>query len=263
MLDVEVLLHVARRHHRFALRAVRVLLALRAGAPAESPLLGAALMADRPTHVSRSAPQTFAGVGALLWRHVSALAPWRARLADLNQLEPQLLATYPSVLAQLALAQKAGDLRIAPRVIFCTSEPLLASTRESAEQAWHCPVINCWASSQAGGMAVGCGHGPGMHLSDDALIIEAVDRDGRPVPYGVRSSKVFVTNLYNALMPLIRFEITDEITLSGSPCACGSAHRLVADVEGRLDDGFEYTGVGTLHPSLFRGRLAGERNMVE
>jgi len=90
-----------------------------------------------------------------------------------------------------------------------------------------------------------------------------VDREGRPVPVGVRSSKIYVTNLFNDLLPLIRFEITDELTLSDRVCPCGSPHRLVAGVEGRLDDCFEYPGLEPIHPQLFRSRLGRERNLIE
>ena len=42
------------------------------------------------------------------------------------------------------------------------------------------PVMNWWASSEAGGMAISCGLGQGLHLSDDLIIVEPVDADGTP-----------------------------------------------------------------------------------
>ena len=104
-----------------------------------------------------------------------------------------------------------------------------------------------------------------MHWSDDLLIVEAVDADGRPVPPGVQSDKIYLTNLYNPLLPLIRFEITDQITIipDDEPCACGSSHRRIEDVQGRLDDLFIYPGVGAVHPHVFRSRLGRDRSIVE
>jgi phenylacetate-coenzyme A ligase PaaK-like adenylate-forming protein len=101
-----------------------------------------------------------------------------------------------------------------------------------------------------------------MHLSDDLVIVEPVDRSGRPVPPGERSAKVLLTNLYNHAFPLIRYELTDEITLLDGRCPCGSEHRLVADVEGRLDDSFSYQGV-TVHPHVFRSPLSRQRHVIE
>lgn len=102
-----------------------------------------------------------------------------------------------------------------------------------------------------------------MHLSDDLIIVEPVDEAGRPVPFGMPSAKIFLTNLFNLALPLIRFEITDEVTFVDGSCPCGSTHRLVEDVHGRLDDCFVYGGVGTIHPLLFRSPLGQEAGILE
>src|SRR5207249_2724580 len=68
--------------------------------------------------------------------------------------------------------------------------------------------------------------------------------------------------LFNPTLPLIRCEITDEVTLVPEPCPCGSAHRLIDAVEGRLEDRFVYAGAGTVHADVFRARLGGEANVV-
>jgi phenylacetate-CoA ligase len=124
-------------------------------------------------------------------------------------------------------------------------------------------VHNWYSCSEGGPMAISCGQERGLHLSDDPLIAEPVDARGGTVPPGVRSAKVYLTNLYNPALPLIRCEITDEVTLLKDPCPCGSAHRLVEDIRGRLDDTFSYIGVGTVHPHLFRTRIGWERGIIE
>ena len=155
----------------------------------------------------------------------------------------------------------AGRLRIAPRQVLAGAEPLLPETRAAAEQAWGVPVINIYGTSEGGGTAVGCEHG-GTHISEDQLIVEPVDLAGRTVPPGDRSAKVYLTNLYNPVLPLIRYEITDEITVLPGRCACGSAHRRIADVQGRLDDEFIYQDL-RVHPHLFRTALSREAGVVE
>jgi phenylacetate-CoA ligase len=102
-----------------------------------------------------------------------------------------------------------------------------------------------------------------MHLTDDLVIVEAVDADGDPVPAGVRSHKVYVTNLFNPLMPLIRYEISDEVTLLDEPCVSGSVHQRIADIEGRNDDTFDYGGGVSVHPHLFRSILGHEPGISE
>jgi phenylacetate-coenzyme A ligase PaaK-like adenylate-forming protein len=102
-----------------------------------------------------------------------------------------------------------------------------------------------------------------MHLCDDIVIVEPVDRNDAPVRAQERSAKIFVTPVFTPTpLPLIRYEITDEITLLDEPCPCGSAHRRLADVQGRLDDGFWY-GQTHVHAHLFRSRLGQDRYIVE
>ena len=72
-----------------------------------------------------------------------------------------------------------------------------------------------------------------------------------------------MTNLFNPLMPLIRYEITDEVTLLDEPCACGSVHRRIADIEGRNDDTFVYGDGVSVHPHLFRSILGREPAISE
>ena len=63
-------------------------------------------------------------------------------------------------------------------------------------------------------------------------------------------------------MPLIRFEITDEVMVLSGRCPCGSEHRRIEDVQGRLDDVFVYQGL-QMHPHLFRTALSREADVVE
>ncbi len=156
-----------------------------------------------------------------------------------------------------------GRLRIAPKRVLSTSEPLLPEVRRSVEEAFAAPVANVYGTSEAGPIGVGCWRGPGLHLCDDLAIVEPVDEAGRRVPPGTRSDKIYVTAITNPTLPLIRFELTDQVTFLERACPCGSAHQLVADVEGRLDDDFRYPGGVVVHPHVFRSVLSREAWIVE
>jgi phenylacetate-CoA ligase len=182
-------------------------------------------------------------------------------VAGLNQAQPDFLFAYPSVLHVLSFEARAGRLRIAPQVIRCGAEPLLPEIRAAAEQTWGIPVGNVWGTSEGGGTAVPCGKAR-SHLSEDLLIVEPVDESGRAVLPGQRSAKVYLTNLYNQVLPLIRYEITDEVMILAEPCPCGSAHRCVADIQGRLDDVFVYHG-RRVHPHVFRSALGRHAGIAE
>jgi phenylacetate-CoA ligase len=72
-----------------------------------------------------------------------------------------------------------------------------------------------------------------------------------------------VTAISNPTLPLIRLELTDQVTFLDTPCACGSAHRLIADVESRLDDVFTYPGGQVVHPHVFASELRRDPRVVE
>jgi phenylacetate-CoA ligase len=246
----------------FFLTCYRVALRARNADPelAARPATMATVTAAHFSHATASMARTFSSPHLTFVRFPVTL-PVREIVAGLNHAQPDFMTVYPSVLYALAREAMAGRLRIAPRRVMAGAEPLLPEIRAAAEQAWGGKVINVWGTSEAGGTAVGCDQGR-THISEDQVIVEPVDLAGHPVPPGERSAKVYLTNLYNPVLPLIRYEITDEITMLPGPCPCGSAHRPIADVQGRLDDVFTYQGT-RVHPHLFRTALSREAGVVE
>jgi hypothetical protein len=229
-----------------------------AGVPVKMAMIGA----RNATHMTSAMPQTFANPAADVVR-LPVSQPIDQIVAGLNAYQPLVLMGYPSMLNLLAAEAGAGRLRILPWRITITSEPLLPEVRRALAESFGAPVANMYGTSEAGPMGAGCWRSPGIHLCDDLVIVEPVDTLGRPVPPGTRSDKVLVTTISNPTLPLIRFELTDQVTVLDTPCRCGSAHTLIADVEGRLDDAFTYPGGRVVHPHVFRSVLGRDRRVVE
>jgi phenylacetate-CoA ligase len=224
------------------------------------PVVLASVSADGPDHPTAAMSRTFSGPLMRNERFPVTL-PLSEIVSGLNGAQPAFLHGYPSMLYALAHETGAGRLRIAPREVSSGGEPLFPEIRAALERAWGVRVRNVWGTSEGGGTATGCGQG-GTHLSEDLVIVEPVDETGNPVGSGERSAKVYLTNLYNHTLPLIRYEITDEVTLRNEACPCGSAHRGIEDIQGRLDDTFVY-GELRVHPHLFRSALGQRRNILE
>jgi phenylacetate-coenzyme A ligase PaaK-like adenylate-forming protein len=66
-----------------------------------------------------------------------------------------------------------------------------------------------------------------MHLMEDLVIVEVVDRNNRHVPPGVYGDKLLITVLGSRTQPLIRYELDDSIRLSPEPCPTGHPFALV------------------------------------
>jgi phenylacetate-coenzyme A ligase PaaK-like adenylate-forming protein len=229
---------------------------------ADRPMTIAMIGARDAGHMTSAMPQTFANPTVDVARF-PVTQPVDRIVAGLNAYQPITLMGYPSMLALLAVEARAGRLRILPRRITTTSEPLLPEVRRALTEAFRAPVANMYGTSEAGPIGVGCFRGPGIHLSDDLVIAEPVDLAGDPVPPGVRSDKVYLTAVANPTLPLIRYELTDQVTFLEEPCPCGSAHQLIADVQGRLEDVFTYPGGQLVHPHVFAAQLRRDPRVVE
>lgn len=167
-------------------------------------------------------------------RPLSALDPLPKIVAGLNEFQPATIGAYPSVLALLADEQEAGRLSISPAILHVAGETLLPAVRERLARVFGAKVADGYSSSETMALAYDCGHGA-MHLLADWYIVEPVDAEGRPVPPGVTSASILVTNLANRVQPIIRYQMGDRVTVLPGRCACGSPRPAIR-VEGRTDD---------------------------
>jgi phenylacetate-CoA ligase len=92
-------------------------------------------------------------------------------------------------------------------------------------------LFDAYVMTEAGLIGTECQHRAGVHVSEDLVLVETVDEANQPVPPGVPAAKVLVTNLANYAQPLIRYEVTDRVTLSSEPCPCGRPFARIARVD--------------------------------
>ena len=86
--------------------------------------------ARNATHMTSALPQTFASPAAEV-TGFPVTQPVEQIVAGLNAYQPSALMGYPSMLALLAAEARTGRLRILPRRITTTSEPLLPEVRQT------------------------------------------------------------------------------------------------------------------------------------
>jgi phenylacetate-coenzyme A ligase PaaK-like adenylate-forming protein len=221
----------------------------------------AVLTAGVPPHASTPLfdVPTVAGMETVV---IEAGAPFDEVLAAVERHAPTHLVGYASVIGRLARASLAGDLQIRPSRVSTNSEPLLPEDREAIVNAWHVTLYNLWGSTELGVQAAGCGHGLGLHICEDEVILERVDGTGAPVAHDEPAVRTLATGLSNRTFPFVRYDLGDEITMLTEPCPCGSAFARVADISGRHDDDFVY-GSHSLPASAFRHVLGTDPRIVE
>jgi phenylacetate-coenzyme A ligase PaaK-like adenylate-forming protein len=91
-----------------------------------------------------------------------------------------------------------------------------------------------------------------LHIDEDAVIIEVVEKDGHALPSGERGAAILATNLYNKTFPFIRYRVSDMMTLSDAPCPCGVNFARITSIEGRHTEMLRLRGTSgkpvTVHP---------------
>lgn len=144
---------------------------------------------------------------------------------------------YPSAIYLLCLQgrKQNRDLRrVGIKVVFVTGEVLLPYQRQFISETLDCPVANGYGGRDSGFIAHECPHA-GMHVMADAVIVEILDPNGRPVAPG-KSGEIVVTDLYSHEAPFIRYATGDLGALSDRECPCGRPLPLLESIEGRSND---------------------------
>jgi len=158
---------------------------------------------------------------------------------------PVLLFGNPSALVRFAhVLEDAGldgrELGLAK--ILGSGEPLLAAQVAVLERVFGAPVIAEYGCTEFGIVAFPCEHGS-PHWTAEHAILETLPGS---TP-GAR--RLVVTGLMNRVMPLIRYEVGDEIELGDGPCACGRALPVVRRVVGRSSATLRLEGGGRVAPA--------------
>ncbi len=185
-------------------------------------------------------------------RVVPVDAPLPHVVAELNAFQPLLVHSYPTFLEVLCVEATKGRLAIDPEIVSAGSEPISQACRAAVRAAFpRARLVETYAATECLAMATSCPLGA-VHVNEDACIVEPVDDRLEPAPPGVDAPRVLVTNLSNVVQPLVRYELTDSVTIIDEPCRCGSPFARIV-VRGRTDDTFflvDGQGRAQAHPPI-------------
>jgi phenylacetate-coenzyme A ligase PaaK-like adenylate-forming protein len=242
--DVEAWTEFSLSLNRSATRRI----ARAGGPPGEGEI--ALIASGSAVHSTGAARAWTAGSSFIRFSSVPVTLPLPEMVERLDALQPVGLYGYPSVIARLAREQREGRLRIAPESIRTTSENLVAEWRTAISEAFGAPIVDTYGTTE-GLTGVSEPDESFFSFNSDACILELVDAAGAPVPPGVASARILVTNLENRIQPLIRYEIGDRFVRQ--PDAQGHGY-LCARVEGRADEVLRF-GKVEIHPLVIRSVL--------
>jgi len=154
-------------------------------------------------------------------------------VSDFNRIKPALLQGYVDVVFEFALYLLDNNIKIhPPKMVWVTSAPLFEEQRQLMEKAFGAPVCDQYGNTEILLIAAECPERKGLHIMQDTVHIEFVDKNNQPVLPGT-TGKILLTDLTNFAFPLIRYEIGDEGTYKEGRCSCGRPLPLMENVRGR------------------------------
>jgi phenylacetate-CoA ligase len=188
------------------------------------------------------------GAVAASWGHASAMLLSTGPMVSLNvastveqqaewlqRHDPDYLLTHPSIAHRLAEHCRTLAIRL-PRLkqVMTVAENLRPEVRAACRLAWQAPVTDIYSAREAGYIALQCPDHEHYHIQSEGVFVEVLDeRDGPCAPGQV--GRLLVTPLHNLAMPLIRYDIGDQVQLGGA-CACGRGLPVISRIVGRTQN---------------------------
>ena len=179
-------------------------------------------------------------------RRFSVLQDPKLIAAQLLEFRPDILYGLPSALCEIADGVEGLQGSLRPRRVFTSGEILVRSRRERLAEAFECPVLDVYGTSETKEIAFECTEG-GLHVNADVVLVEILDEGGRRCEAG-EEGDIVVTSLVNSAMPLVRFRTGDRGRLLSGLCSCGLHLGRLGVVTGRAIDMLQLAGGARLSP---------------
>jgi phenylacetate-coenzyme A ligase PaaK-like adenylate-forming protein len=129
-------------------------------------------------------------------------------------LKPQVFSTKPAIYQSLIDCIKANRRTFKkiwnPELLICSGSKISDPVKREAEEIFGAPLVSSINSTEMGYVGSQCKVG-NYHLDHSSYFFENQ----------VGSDELIVTNLKNALMPLIRYQTGDRGVISHQVCRCG------------------------------------------
>jgi phenylacetate-CoA ligase len=190
--------------------------------------------------------------------------PTRRQIEILRAWGTRVLIGFPAYLRHMALVAR-DEMHLDPRELGIRSidAALGPEDRGSVESLWGAPVYDFYGAHESGMIAAECVFQDGMHIQEDAFIVEILDvGTGLPVPPGAPGN-VCVTTLFKHSAPLIRYNIADVSSFRPGRCACGSTLQRLGAIAGRSDTMVKLRGVNVFPEAIGAMVVADRRTIGE
>ena len=195
-----------------------------------------------------------------LWRYTGAVpvmtgsgatTPTRRQIEIIRAWKVNVILGFPAYLRHMALvARDELGIDASSLGIRLIGTHLGMEDRRPIEALWGAPCYDMYGTHESGMLAAECRAQSGMHVQEDAFIIEVADPEtGRIVPDGEKGT-LYITTLYKYGAPQIRFNVNDISAYATDECACGGTMRRLVRIFGRNDNMVKLRGVNVFPEAI-------------
>lgn len=165
-------------------------------------------------------------------------------IKNLQKEKPKFLRGYASSVFILAkyIEENAINLDFQLKGVFTTSEKLFDNQRLLIEKVFKVQVYDNYGLNDGGISAYQCKEKKGMHIDYERAILEVTDDVGKNQLIN-KSGKILATSLFNYETPFIRYDTGDLGEISEELCSCGCARPMLTEIQGRVTDFLDFSGV--------------------
>ncbi len=175
-----------------------------------------------------------------------------------------IIPSYALYFAAALEKQGIDPKTLSPRIALIGAEPHTHEARLKIEEMLALKAYNSYGLSEMNGPGVAfeCEEQNGMHLWEDAYILEIIDPDTlEPVETG-EVGELVITSLTRQGMPIIRYRTKDLTRILPGICPCGRNHHRIDRITGRADDMIIIKGVN-IYPMQVEQVLLGIPEVAE
>lgn len=177
-------------------------------------------------------------------------------LAAMRRYKVVALVAYPSSAYALARACVERRMQLRLRAVLTSSETLHPEARRTIEAAFACPVFDFYGSAERVCYIFACEHTT-YHVVPEYGFTELIPADHPG------QARIVATGFWNEAMPLVRYDLGDQVEVGTSGCACGRAFPVIHRIVGRPSDYIVTPAGRHLGAALLTHILYGARNIRE
>ena len=195
-----------------------------------------------------------------IWKYIGAIpvmtgggntTPTRRQIEIMKTWGIDIICSFPAYLRHLAIVAR-DEMKIDPHSLGVRAlhSHIGIEDRARIEALWNAPCYDMYGTNESGMMACDCVHQAGMHIMEDAVILEIADPEtGEILPEGEKGT-VYITTLYRWGAPSIRFNVNDISALKPAGCACGSTFAFLDKIYGRNDNMVKLRGANVFTEAI-------------